>query len=91
MHVGHKAGDGRSYRVLGPLLRATALGNEAAFADLYRLTSKKLFGICIRILPEQAEANDALQDAYLQVWIKACHYDETKASPITWLATVARN
>ena len=83
--------NGRSYQVLGPLLRATADGDEVAFADLYKLTSRKLFRICVGILPDEAEAHDALQDAYLQVWIKACQYDEARASPITWLATLARN
>lgn len=81
----------RSFQILGPLLRATAQGDQEAFSNLYRLTSTKLFRICASILPDEAEARDALQDVYLQVWLNACKYDEAKASPITWLATLARN
>lgn len=81
----------RSYQILGPLLRATADGDANAFAELYRLTSGKLFNVCVSILPDKADADDALQDVYIVIWCKASMYDETKSSPITWLARLARN
>ncbi len=58
---------------------------------MYEATSAKLFGICLRILPDRAEAEDALQDIYINVWRKAGSFDADRASPITWLATLARN
>lgn len=76
---------------LEDLIRAVAGGDRAAFASLYDRTSAKLYGICLRLLRDEAEAQDVLQDAYVSVWNKAEHYDSAKASPITWLAVLARN
>ena len=76
-------------RELAPLLSGIATGDRAALATLYERTSAKLFGICIRLLPSEADAEDVLQDVYLTVWRKAGLYDQAKASPITWLAVMA--
>jgi RNA polymerase sigma-70 factor, ECF subfamily len=73
------------------LLQETAGGDRGSFEDLYRRTSAKLFGICLRILPERSQAEEALQDVYLAIWHKAGMYDGERASPITWLAMIARN
>ncbi|MFD2237012.1 sigma-70 family RNA polymerase sigma factor [Aureimonas populi] len=72
-------------------LRAVAQGDRVALRDVYDLTSAKLFGICLRILPDRQEAEDVLQDVYLTVWRKAEAFDPARASPVTWLATIARN
>ncbi len=47
--------------------------------------------MCLRILGDRAEAEDALQDTYLTVWRNARAFDPERASPITWLAALARN
>lgn len=73
------------------LLDATSRRDRAAFADLYRRTSAKLYGICLRLLGSEAEAQDVLQEVYVLVWEKAGKFDAAKASPITWLAVLARN
>ena len=66
-------------------------GDRSALEDIYRATSAKLFGICLRILKDEKEAEDALQDVYIKLWRRADRYDPQKASPISWLATFARN
>ena len=76
---------------LAPLLRATAAGDASALSELYRRTSPKLYGICLRLLNSEAEAQEVLQDVFVTVWQKAFRYDADKASPITWLAVMARN
>ncbi|GAA4867540.1 sigma-70 family RNA polymerase sigma factor [Luteimonas vadosa] len=76
---------------LRALLLATAGGDRSAFEDLYSRTSAKLFGICVRILNERTQAEEALQDVYMAIWQKAGMYDGERASPITWLAMIARN
>lgn len=68
-----------------------AEGDRSALEDIYRLTNVKLFGICLRILGDRKEAEDALQDVYISLWRNASRYDATRASPIAWLATFARN
>lgn len=72
-------------------LLATADGDRGAFERLYQRTSAKLFGVCLRILRERSEAEEVLQDVYLTIWRKASQYDAERASPITWLAMIARN
>lgn len=78
-------------RRLAGTLAAVADGDRAAMADLYRRTSGKLFGICLRLLGSEAEAEEALQETYVTVWRKAAMFDSAKASAITWLAILARN
>lgn len=73
------------------LLSRIALGDRAAFRALFSATSAKLFGICLRVLRDRAEAEDALQEVYLKIWNKADRYAVTGHSPMTWLITVARN
>lgn len=65
--------------------------DRSALATLYGLTSAKLFGICLRICGERQAAEDVLQEVYLTVWKRAGGYEPGRASPITWLATIARN
>ena len=45
---------------LEDLLAQVALGNRAAFAALYQATANRLFGICLRVLTQRSEAEDAL-------------------------------
>lgn len=72
-------------------LQAVAAGDRDAFERLYRATSSKLFGVCLRVLPDRAEAEDVLQEVYATVWRKAAQFDAARASAITWLAMIARN
>lgn len=66
-------------------------GDRAALEEVYNATRVKLYGICLRILGDQKEAEDALQDVYVNLWQRADRYDPDRASPISWLATFARN
>lgn len=76
---------------LSRLLARVAQGDAAAFQEFYDRTSAKLFGIVLRILTERHEAEDVLQEVYVSVWRKAASFDPARASPITWVATIARN
>ena len=78
-------------RPLGCLLECVADGDREAFEELYRRTSAKLFGVCLRILPERREAEDALQTIYLAVWRHAARFEASRGAPMTWLITLARN
>jgi RNA polymerase sigma-70 factor (ECF subfamily) len=66
-------------------------GDRTALQTIYRLTSAKLFGVCLRILGERGEAEDVLQEVYVTVWRKAADFDPGRASPMTWLIAIARN
>lgn len=73
------------------LIARIALRDRAAFADLYGRTSAKLFGVCLRILRDRSEAEEALQEVYVKVWQRADRYVQSGFSPISWLVAVARN
>ncbi len=72
-------------------LRRVGQGDRAALQEVYRRTSSKLYGVCLRIFPDRDDAEDALQDAYINVWQKAAQFDPARASPITWLVALTRN
>jgi RNA polymerase sigma-70 factor (ECF subfamily) len=88
--VDRTGGDGERQALVRALARV-ADGSEAGLRDVYARTSAKLFGICLRILSDRQEAEDALQDIYVTVWKRAGTFDADRASPVTWLATIARN
>ncbi|MGO4167659.1 sigma-70 family RNA polymerase sigma factor [Novosphingobium sp. YAF33] len=68
-----------------------AAGDPAGLRRVYDMTCAKLFGICLRICGDREAAEDVLQDVYVKVWRRASAFDPAKASPITWLAAIARN
>lgn len=90
LEVGQGAIPSDSQSLAEALVRVGAQDREA-FEVVYSRTSAKLFGICLRILHNQSDAEGTLQDVYVTVWRKAGGFDPDRASPITWLATIARN
>lgn len=76
---------------LSSALARVADGDRAALQEVYRRTSAKLYSVCLRIFPEPEDAQDVLQDAYINVWQRAGSFDPARASPITWLVTLTRN
>jgi RNA polymerase sigma-70 factor (ECF subfamily) len=73
------------------LLHAIARGDEAALARLYDAYRVILFGLLVRILNSREEAEDILQDVFIQVWRRAKDFDEKRGRPFTWLVTLARS
>jgi RNA polymerase sigma-70 factor (ECF subfamily) len=73
------------------LLKAIAARDEAALAQLYDRYRAILFGLLMRILNNREEAEDVLQEVFLQVWRKAADFDENRGRPFTWLMTLARS
>ena len=73
------------------LLKAIALGDEGALADCYDRYRLILFSLILRILHDRSEAEDCLQDVFLQVWRRAKDFDETRGRAFTWLVTIARS
>jgi RNA polymerase sigma-70 factor (ECF subfamily) len=87
-------GTGRSMRAsqdIGELMVRVARKDRAAFAELYRATSAKLFGTALRILRRRDLAEEILQEAYTKIWERAGDFDSTKASAVTWMAAIVRN
>lgn len=73
------------------LIARVADGDGDAFDALYAATSGRLFAVCLSILRERAEAEEALQEVYVRIWRCAGRYVANGLSPMTWLITIARN
>ncbi|UXN61412.1 sigma-70 family RNA polymerase sigma factor [Phyllobacterium zundukense] len=76
---------------ISELISRVSLRDRAAFDVLYAATSAKLFGVCLRVLGNRTEAEDALQDIYVKIWNKAGRFAVADTSPISWLVAIARN
>jgi RNA polymerase sigma-70 factor (ECF subfamily) len=73
------------------LLSRVALGDRQAFSRLYDLAAPKLFAICMRILRDRVQAEDALQEVCVKIWRSAGAYAGGSQSPMGWLVAIARN
>ena len=73
------------------LLARTALADQRAFKELYRLTSSHLYAVALRILRESAAAEEVLQESFIGVWNHAGSYVAAKSQPLTWLTSIVRN
>jgi RNA polymerase sigma factor (sigma-70 family) len=76
---------------LSRLLARASLGDRAAFATLYERTSSHLFAVVLRINRDRAQAEDILQEVYVNVWRAASSFDAAQSQPLTWLTSIARN
>jgi RNA polymerase sigma-70 factor (ECF subfamily) len=76
--------------ISGLILRVS-LRDRAAFDRLYQATGPKLFGTCLRILRNKAEAEEAVQEVFVKIWLKADRFSVTGQSPMSWLIAIARN
>ncbi|MBU2147121.1 sigma-70 family RNA polymerase sigma factor [Mesorhizobium sp. 10J20-29] len=73
------------------LIVRVSIKDRAAFDLLYRQTNAKLFGVCLRVLNDRAEAEEALQEVFVKIWTKADRFAVSELSPISWLVAIARN
>ena len=73
------------------LIAAVAKGDEAAFERLYAATRAKLYGVVLRILRRQDLAEEVVQETYVKIWRNSGQFNPALASPITWMASIARN
>ena len=71
-------------------IEAAAQGDEAAFARLYDRLSGPLYTLCLRMLGDGTEAEDALQDAFVQLWRNAPRYDAAQSSVFSWAIHITR-
>jgi RNA polymerase sigma-70 factor, ECF subfamily len=78
--------------LLAELLRAAGERDQVAFAELYRLTSGKLYAVARRMFAGQADpAAEAAQEAYIRIWVDAARYDPAKGKPIHWMLSILRH
>lgn len=76
---------------LSDLIGRIASGDRGAFRALYTTTSAKLFGVCVRLLRDRSDAEDALQEIYVRIWHNSATYAGSGHGAMTWLIAIARN
>ncbi|MDZ7905023.1 MAG: sigma-70 family RNA polymerase sigma factor [Cypionkella sp.] len=76
---------------LNALLIRIAAQDRAAFSAFYSAAAPKLFGLLIRIMGNRAEAEDALQEVFTRIWLRAARFDPDRGGAMAWAVTIARN
>lgn len=74
---------------LSELLLRSARGDEESFARLYDATSRRVFGLVLRIVRDHAMSEEVTQEVYLDVWRTSARFDAQKGSALSWLMTIA--
>lgn len=72
------------------LLQRAAAGDPAAVGEFYDRYAGLVYGLALRILHEAAEAQDVVQEVFVQVWRQAVRYDAARGSPEAWVCTITR-
>ena len=73
------------------LLPAVALGDVAAFEQLYDRHSSTLYGLLLRILAHPDDAQEVLQETFAKAWSNAKMFDAVRGSDVAWLISIARS
>lgn len=75
---------------IGELLARVALRDRSAFSRLYQKLAPKLFAICLRMLKDRGDAEEALQDVFVRIWDKAGSYSGDGMNAYGWLCAITR-
>lgn len=73
------------------LVARVAAGDEAALGELYDRHAPVLLALARRVLGDPADAEEVLQEAFVQAWNRADRYERTRSSVTTWLALLTRS
>jgi RNA polymerase sigma-70 factor (ECF subfamily) len=73
------------------LMRRVAARDGGAFARLFEVHGPLTLGVLLRILGPRSEAEEVLQEVFLQVWMQADRYDEVRSTPRGWILMLARS
>ncbi len=73
---------------LAMLLHCAGHGDQDAFAALYDATSARAYGLALRVVGDRALAEEALFEAYLEIWRSSARLDATGGGPMAWILMV---
>src|SRR5437016_6544226 len=66
-------------------------GDQSACSALYDRLSRPLYSLALRMLGDAGDAQDALQDVFLQIWSRAATYDPEQSSVFSWTVLLTRS
>jgi RNA polymerase sigma-70 factor (ECF subfamily) len=72
------------------LLGAIGRGDSLALKELYDRRGGAIFSMLLRMLTDEMEAQECLQDVFVTIWRRAAEFDSDRSSPLTWMVMIAR-
>lgn len=72
------------------LLARLAEGDQRALAALYKRHGGLIYSFIFRMLTNEMETQEVVQDTFVQIWRRAPHYDSERSSPLAWMIMIAR-
>ena len=75
---------------LGDLLTRVTDEDGVAFADFYRLTSARVFGVVRKVVVNHQISEEVVQEVFLEIWTKSASFDAERGSALSWVMTMAR-
>ena len=73
------------------LLRLIAAKDRRALSDLYDQVASPLFATSVRILGDVHEAEEVIQDVFVEIWNKAAVFDDALGTAFHWVMSITRN
>ncbi|WP_371131079.1 ECF RNA polymerase sigma factor SigK [Arthrobacter sp. SDTb3-6] len=71
------------------LIRLVALGDEAAFEELYDAVSARVFGLVRRVVRDPAQSQEVTQEVFVDVWQQAARFDADRGRAMSWILVIA--
>jgi RNA polymerase sigma-70 factor (ECF subfamily) len=72
------------------LLQRLSGGDQSALGEFFDLYAGLVNGIALRILRDATEAEDVVQEVFVQIWRQAARYDPERGTPEAWICTMTR-
>lgn len=72
-------------------MRRMAAGEGEALAEMFDLHAPVVLGLLVRLLGRRSEAEEILQEVFLEAWMQADRYDRQGATPRGWILRIARS
>jgi RNA polymerase sigma-70 factor (ECF subfamily) len=83
------AGERMDEERLAELIRRSALGHENAFAELYDLTSPRVYGVILRVLRSSDQSAEVAQEVFVEIWRTCTRYRSDRGGVLAWMLTIA--
>lgn len=71
------------------LIRLVALGDEAAFEELYDAVAPRVYGLVRRVVRDPAQSQEVTQEVFVDVWAQASRFDADRGKAISWILVIA--
>lgn len=70
------------------LIRLVALGDEAAFSELYDAVAPRVFGLVHRVVRDPSQSQEVTQEVFLDIWTQAARFDADRGKAMAWIMVI---